>query len=122
MTTLTREALLNKAKPRYEVVDVPGVGRVGIRSVSELRKSQRDSRSVDDNGALLKDYAERARAFAFIDQLMVDESTPMFTEADVEEIQAMDHSVTRRLFQAIKEFNGEDDPRKKDASDDSDGS
>lgn len=119
MTTLTREALLNKAKPRYEVVDIPGVGKIGIRSVSELQKSRRDSRSVDASGALLKDYAERARAFAFIDQLMVDEETPMFSESDVEEIQAMDHAVTRPLFHAIKMFNGEEDARKKAESGDS---
>lgn len=113
MTTLTREALLGKGKPRYEVVDVPGIGKVGIRSVSEVRKTQRESKSVDENGKVLPDYSEKVRAWAFIDQLMVDESTPMFAESDLVAIQEMDHAITRPLFQAIKDFNREDEDKGK---------
>ena len=119
MTTLTRELLLSKAKPRFEYRDIPGVGRVGIRSVSELRKTQRESRSVDTNGNIKPGYVEKVRAWAFVDQLMVDEDTPMFSEDDVPAIQDMDHAITRPIYQAIKEFNGDDDPKKKGESSES---
>lgn len=118
LTTLTREALLSKAKPRYEVVDVPGVGQVGIRSVSEVRASQREARMFDDNGNYVKDFETKVRAWAFIDQLMVDEKTPMFEESDLASIQQMDKAVTRPLYQAIKEFNREDSIKKKGDSKD----
>lgn len=116
MTTLTREALFEKGKPRYEIVDVPGVGRIGIRSVSEVRASQREARMFDDNGQYVKDFETKVRAWAFIDQLMVDENTPMFKEEDLARIQQMDKAVTRPLYQAIKEFNREDVIKKKGKS------
>ena len=112
-TTLTREALLDKGKLRYEVVSVPDVGDVGIRSVSELRQSQRDRSLYDDSGKPVDDLFEKTRAFAFIDQLMIDETTPMFSEDDMGEILSLDKAVTRPLYKAIQHFNGEDAPEKK---------
>ena len=106
-TTLTREALFEKAKPRYSVVDVPNIGTVGIRSVSELRQSQRDSSFYDDLGKPKQDIYEKTRAFAFVDQLMVDDSTPMFSETDIPAILDMDVAIVRPLYQAIKDFNND---------------
>ena len=106
-TTLTRELLLDKGKPRFAFVDVPHLGTVGIRSVSELRQSQRDSTFYDDEGRPREDIYSKTRAFAFVDQLMVDESTPMFSESDIPEILEMDVAIVRPLYQAIKDFNND---------------
>lgn len=114
-TTLTREALLEKGKPRYEEVTVEGIGVVGIRSVSELRQSQRDTAFYDDSGKPKVDIFEKTRAFAFVDQLMVDENTPMWEESDIEQILEMDKAITRPLYQAIKDFNNEEPAAKKES-------
>lgn len=114
-TTLTREALLDKGKPRYETVEVDGVGTVGIRSVSELRRSQREYAVVGISRDPGDDAEARIRTYAIIDQIMADESTPMFTDADTEMIFGLDSALTRQLYEAIKVFNKEE-PAKKNGS------
>lgn len=113
MTTLTKQALLDKAKPRYEEVEVAGVGTIGIRSISEFRQSQRDAKLYGQDGKITDEGLSRARAYELIDQLMADQKNPMFTEADLESILEMDAGVTRPLYQAVKDFNN---PAKKNGS------
>ena len=115
-TTLTRELLLEKGKPRYEVVSVDGLGEIGIRSVTELRQSQREHEFYNDDGTPKDDLHEKMIAIAIIDQVMASEDSPMFTADDLDSVLAMNQSVTRPLFAAIQEFNGEDAAKKKDES------
>ena len=82
MTTLTREALLGKAKPTYQTVEVEGFGTVGIRSCPELQRSRRISALFDAQGNLKEGHKELRRVYMIIDQVMVDEDTPMFTESN----------------------------------------
>jgi len=122
-TTLTREALLERAKPRYEVVDVPGWGTVGIRTQLETKRARRAADHFV-NGKYQQDVADKRRAYMMIDQLMIDEETPMFQESDVEALASGNGAVYDELIYAIQQFNEEydpeNDPKKKlDESNDS---
>lgn len=117
-TTLTREALLSKAKARYREVEVDGIGLIGIRSLTETQRCVRDqSYYHPETGEVKEGVLERMRTDAIIDQVMIDESTPMFTAEDVETIRSLDASVTGKLYDAIKSFNGELKPKKDSSAD-----
>ncbi|HUS38142.1 MAG TPA: hypothetical protein VMX74_01760 [Pirellulales bacterium] len=114
-TTLTRELLFTKARVRYEVVDVPQFGTVGIRSRNEYTKARRTSQLFDANGDLLPEQDDRRRVYRLIDQLMIDETTPMFVDADADALGALDGDVLDNIFAAILHFDrGDDDTKKKD--------
>jgi len=118
-TTLTREALFEKAARRYEVVDVDGWGKVGIRSRSQVGKSRRETAMFDDDGKLIRSVYDMRQIHMLIDQLMVDETTPMFTESDVEALGELDGVKLEPLHAAVWLFNATEDPKKTDASNDS---
>ena len=113
-TTLTREALLSKSKPIYREVDVKGFGRVGIRQQSEMRRIQRTNQLFDGSGNVNPMHADRRRVYMLIDQLMVDESTPMFSESDIETLMDGGSEHYDPLITAIGEFNKSVDPEKND--------
>ena len=116
MTTLTREALLEKGKPRCEVVKVDGVGEVMIRSLTEVKRCIRERSYYDATGKLKPESLDDMRADAIMDQVMIDESTPMFTKDDRDQIKELDAVFTARLYDAIKAFNGEGEAEKNDGS------
>jgi|TARA_R100000479_G_C6370348_1_gene196766 hypothetical protein len=112
-TTLTREQFLQKAKPRFEFVDVEPFGKVGIRSISKVQQTRRQARLHDADGNIVQKNLERFQVHAIIDHLMIDESTPMFKESDAEEIGNLDAGVLEELLQAIEDFNKTEDAGKK---------
>lgn len=119
-TTLTREKLFKKAKVRYQVVDVPGFGKVGIRSGGEVQRSRRAARMWDGDGNPIEESFAQRRVHAIIDQVMVDEGTPMFSEKDAKDLGALDSNELDPLFAAITKFNeGEDTGKKGGLSDSS---
>ena len=118
-TTLTREALLDRAKPKYAEVEVPGWGTVGVREVSQLLASKRAGQMFDDNGKLKEDVFALRNVHMIIDQLMVDEDTPMFTEADIPVLSNLGASKLNPLLAVIANFNDEATPQKKGESTDS---
>lgn len=117
--TLTREALFDKGKPKYREVEVPGWGTVGIREVTQLLASRRAGQLFDDNGKLKNDVFALRNVYMLIDQLMVDESTPMFTEADVAELSDLGSAQVNSLLAVITNFNEEVTPQKNEPSLDS---
>lgn len=119
-TTLTREALLQKAKPKYEEVEIPGYGTVGIRQQSELLRMRRQSQLFDASGNLADDHFARRRAYMLIDQVMVDESTPMFDSSDVDAIMQSGSESFDPLVAAVNDFNGRLDPVKNQPSESED--
>ncbi len=118
-TTLTREKLFKKAKVRYQVVEVPGFGKVGIRSGGEVQRSRRAARMWDGDGNPIEESFAQRRVHAIIDQVMVDESTPMFSDKDAKDLGALDSNELDPLFAAITKFNEVEDVGKKDVSSDS---
>ena len=106
-TSLTKEALKEKAQARYEEVTVDGFGVVGIRSVSPVKQSHRASKCFNENGDRVQLEIDRRDVYKLIDQLMIDENTPMFEAADVVWLSECDASRLNPLFEAVRKFNGE---------------
>lgn len=111
-TTLTKAALLEKAKPKYEEVEIPGYGTIGIRQQSELTRMRRQAQLFDATGELVEDHYERRRAYMLIDQVMVDESTPMFEASDLDAIMQSGSEAFDPLAAAVNAFNRKVDPVK----------
>lgn len=115
-TTLTRAALLEKAKkPRYETVEIEGLGIVGIRQRTRLQESHRTYMMFDDRGKLIPKQRDMQPIYRLIDQLMIDEKTPMFSESDADELASMAEGELDDLFAAVQRFNNEvaiEEPKK----------
>lgn len=117
-TTITKEQLLNAVKPKTKTVNVEGVGELLLRSTGEVQRSRRTARLYDENGKLNEETFALRRIHAIVDQVMIDESTAMFTEKEAIELFDSDSHMLDRIYAAIAEFNGED-VGKKDESPDS---
>ena len=109
-TTLTREALLGKCQPVYKEVDVDGFGTVGLRELGETKRLRRINQMFDGKGNLDDTHSSRRRLYMIIDQVMVDESTPMFTEADIATLSELGSGKLDSLVAAIVKFNEDLDP------------
>ena len=83
--TLTKEALLEKCKSRFEWVEVAGFGKVGLRDQTEVKRAFRVSRQFDKNGNFVESARELRRIHMIVDQVMSNESEPMFA-SDAEAI------------------------------------
>ena len=117
-TTLTREALFEKARPKYEEIDVPGFGRVGIRQRSELKRIQRINEQFDDSGNRVAKHNNLRRLYMLLDQVMVSESEPMFSESDVAELAELDGAKLDPLVAAVTAFNEESEKNEPGGSSD----
>ena len=107
MTTLTKAILLEKAKPRFEWVEVGGFGRVGIRTCPQVRLSRRYVSYTDQaTGEMIPEEQAKSGIHRLIDQLMETEERPMFTDDDFEMLADLDPEKLSPLFDAIETFNG----------------
>ena len=116
---MTREQLLSKvSKPRYQEVEIEGLGTVGIRQRTRLQESRRTFSLFDSNGKVDHSKVALQPFWSIVDQVMVDEKTPMFSEADVTMLAELPVGELDALFEAVSEFNGEvvDDQKKSDES------
>lgn len=119
---MTRAQLLGRLrKPAYKEVDVEGFGRIGIRQRTRLQESRRTYAMFGDNGKVDQAKAALYDFYRIIDQVMVDETTPMFTDADVDLIANSAEGDLDELFAAVAKFNSEvdDDPKKSEESSES---
>lgn len=105
--SLTAKQLLEKAKPRFEWVQVKGWGKVGIRSRGKLLASQREASYRDMNtGELIPEELVKADLHVLIDQVMKDEKTPMFSDDNLQALGECDEQLLIPLYDAITKFNG----------------
>lgn len=107
--SLTKAQLLDKCKPRVELVkDVPGFGDVWIRSYPQAKMSSRSTSLADGDGNA--DFS-LADVFSIIDQVMIDKDNMMFTDDDIDTLADADAGQLAPLVMAIRSFN-ERDPKK----------
>lgn len=101
--TLTKAKLFEIAESKCELVkDVPGFGDVWVRSCPEVQRSQRMSALFGKDGERMKSLR---RIHQIIDQVMADETTPMFTEKDVPELEQLDGAKLDGILAAVAFFN-----------------
>ena len=105
--SLTKQQLLDKAKPRFEIVDVEGWGPVGIRTCPQIQSARRSVTYNDPTtGAPDLEGLAHSGIHRLIDQLMTDEETPMFTDDDFDELSVLNVGVLTPLYNAIDAFDG----------------
>ena len=105
--SLTKAKLLDWAKQRFEWVEVPGVGKVGIQSVPKWLQAKRQATYTDPiTGEVLHDEVAKMDAYALIDQVMEAEGKPLFDESDLGALMQLDAARLAPLLYAINQFNG----------------
>lgn len=103
--TLTRSRLLDIAKPTAKLVDIEGFGQVWLRTCPQLQNSRRFVSYTDPGtGQLLPDEQAKSGIHRLIDQVMESEGVPMFTDADFDELSALDVDKLSPLFDALDEL------------------
>ena len=100
-TTITKEQLLNAVKPKSKLINVDGIGELLIRSTGEVQRSRRTARLYDENGKLNEETFSLRRIHAIVDQVMADETTPMFTEKEAKKLFDSDSHVLDKIYAAI---------------------
>lgn len=117
-TTITKEQFLNAIKPSCKTVEVQGVGKMLVRTAGEVQRSRRIARLYDENGNINEEQFALRRIHTIVDQVMLDEKTPMFTEKEALEWADGNSHLVDRIYAAIDKVNSED-AGKKDESPDS---
>lgn len=109
MTTLTKAKFLELTTQRVEEFkNVAHFGDVWLRDVSEVQRSRRMTSMYDNNGNRLSEQIARRKLFDIIDQVCIDsKGTPMFTDADLPQLQNCSAGRLNPLLAAIAIFNGD---------------
>jgi hypothetical protein len=90
------------------MVDIEGFGEVGIRTCPALQASHREISYFDpQTGALVQAERAKAQIHQIIDQLMLSEDLPYFSEDDFDLLATWDAEYIGKLTAAINEFNDE---------------
>jgi hypothetical protein len=107
--SLTKAALCEKAQATFAwVEDVPIFGTIGVRSCPQLESSMRWVTYTDqDTGKVIPEERAKGPIHEIIDQVMIDETTPMFTDEDFDLIAAFDAEKCSHLLTAIRTFDTE---------------
>lgn len=106
--SLTRQQLGELCKPRFEWREIPGIGKVGVRSWQPSSLSRRQGQILNDDGTLVDNHAHLMQTYQIIDQLMESESDPVFTDDDVELINGFDGIKRMAILQMLDAFNGDE--------------
>lgn len=94
----TRDTLLKLTGRRYLPVDIPGLGPLTVRSLSELERSKVEDVSTNDRPKLKR---------TILIQSLVDSETklPVFTDADMELVGTIDGAVVDTIVGASMQLN-----------------
>ncbi len=103
---ITRDALLGVAKRRYATVEVDGLGKVRIRSLTELERSRIEASLRDKKGNLSGNRMIDLKCRMIVETLVDGDGNLLFTNADIERIRQQDSKVTNTLTDAIQAHVG----------------
>lgn len=113
--SLTKQALQDKIKPTFRWVDVEGFGRIGVRTVPYVQAAMREASYSDPKtGYPIPEQAAMRGIHQLIDQVMVDEKTPMFTEEDETWLSVGDPTKMAPLFAAVDAIDADEKKKAKD--------
>ena len=120
MTTLTKARFFEQTKTKVVLYkEVPGYGDVWIRDQPEVQRTRRFASMFDAGGNRIPQAAARRRIHEVIDQVCEDESgTPMFTEADLKDLEQVAGSKLDGLYAVIAKHNRADEKKDEAGSED----
>ena len=103
---VTRDAFLQPKQRRFHVVDVPGMGKIRIRSINELERSRYEATALDKKGNIssskLVDMKCRLIVLAVVD----GDGNQLFSNSDIGELQKLDSKITNTIVEAIRSHCG----------------
>ena len=73
----------------------------------------RASTWFDAEGNLIDEKFALRNVYMIIDQVMVDENTPMFSVEDISVVSKLDGAMLNPLIAAVQQFNNDGEPVKK---------
>ena len=91
----TREAILSKTTRRYATIELPEVGEVRVRSLTERERSICELKAVEDT--------QNFRATLIAMTLVDEDGDRLFTDSDVVTIGEIDSAVTGAIVTKIEE-------------------
>lgn len=100
MTTV-RDRFLQAAKRRFEDVEIAGLGPVRIRNLSEGERSKIEAATHVDNQKESGSGTARWKARMILATVVDEENKPVFSEADLNTVMAIDAAVSDPLYDAI---------------------
>lgn len=117
MALMTREQILGTPRTSYEEIDlsdIPGWGKVRVKDLTagerdKVEQSCTVERMVVVKGRrkIKKDFSMEGLRAKFVAVCVVDESgAPLFSEADVKALSALNAKALDRVFTIIQERNG----------------
>ncbi len=102
----TRDAFLGPAKRRFTEAEVEGLGKVRIRSLTELERSKFEASMRAKNGEVsnlkLVDMKARLIVLCVVD----GDGNPLLTHRDIDQILQQDSEVTNEVVDQIQEHCG----------------
>ena len=106
--SLTKQQFFEKAKPTVEEIDVPDFGTVWVRSVPALTVARREVSARDSTtGGYADGQMELIEFYRLIDQVMMNETEPMFSEDDIDALSQVDDRMLAPYRYAVSTFNNE---------------
>ena len=109
--TLTKKMLLEKFKPKVTEFSGEATGTFYVKPPTELQRCKRVGELYDKNGNPIPAQNARRRAYQIVDQLCDADGNLLFSEADVNDILALDSVALDVLLEAINEVNGVDEKK-----------
>ena len=100
---IDRQQLLAACKRRYQLIKVPGLGDVRIRSLTELERSTYEADFL--SGATPEELIEAKRSLVILCVVDAD-GNPLLTTADIKALGEVDGAILGSLFTQCKEFAG----------------
>lgn len=99
---VTRDMLLRPHPRRFTVVDVPGWGRVRIRSLTELERSRFEASIRDKNGQVSNTKLVDLKCRLIVLCVVDGDGNQILTNADIDVLRNQDARVTNALVDAIQ--------------------
>lgn len=100
------DALRGPAKRRFATVEIDGLGKVRIRSLTELERSRLEASMRDKKGNLSTTRMVDLKCRIIVMAVVDEEGNQLFTNSDIERIGQQDSKTTNDLVEAIQAHCG----------------
>jgi hypothetical protein len=104
-----REAILARKPRRIKTVEIPGWGKFRIRSLTELERSRFEATIRDKSGQVSSTKMIDLKCRLIVLCVVDENSDPLLTNADIEELRQQDSMLTNALVEEIQAHCGYSD-------------
>lgn len=106
-TLLDRETFLKSGNGRrFEIVEIPGLGRVKIRSLKEIERSTFEAETFDDDGGFEHDALTTAKRRLVILCVVDNNGEPLLNFDDLDALGEKDGAIFNGLYKACAKHTG----------------